>query len=351
MLLCYYFFFPYHEQAVSAATGATCDNIEGRMLASHAGDWQCLAILLSGPGDFPTTAADTVPATLPPPVFIGTTGLRPEKGDLGGGHIAYPPSSFDDENRIVMKVEQYDPTRTVNLDGHPKPVVYVAAGTHSLYLDSGGHRVDPFLAGAQPQTCGKHDGPAAAPAADGSSSTKPALDLVLLDVLLAQTAKFFLVLFGFLWGASESGLFDNETNIGNSDRTNVGPDPDTSEDDQTADGGVVIAPGWMTRGAFGLELAQSLSVDAKRFKPWAGEPLPGSGSVGGIGNPNMIVDREQQTWWPNPYSPNDQSRFSGHWGQCVATDPYGRRTGPRFPRFWKMFLLALEDGYIKGVFT
>jgi len=347
MLLCYYFFFPYHAQACSSATGAACGTVQSSMLASHAGDWQCLAILLSGPGDFPTSATDPVPPTLPPPVFIGLTGLRPAQDDIGGGHMDYPPSSFDDENRIVMKVDRYTSTMTINLDGHAKPVVYVANGTHSLYVDSGAHPTDPFLEGTQPQSCGKYDDPAAAPA-DGSSDLGPAAGISSLALL----AKCFLVPFGFLWCASELGIFDNGTNLGDSGRTNVnGPDPVTSDSDQTADGGVVIAPGWMTQGGFGQLLAKALSVDETRLRPWAGEPLPAAETYGGPGNPNMIVDRARQAWWPVENQPRYPGAFDGHWGQCVTTDPYGRRSGPRFPPFWKMFLLALEDGKTKGLFT
>lgn len=348
MLLCYYFFFPYHEQTCSSATGATCGTVQSRMLASHAGDWQCLAILLGGPGDFPTTTADPIPPTLPPPVFIGLTGLRPERDDIGGGHLDYPPNSFDNENRIVMKVDRYSSQMTVNLDGHDKPVVYVANGTHSLYVDSGAHPTDPFLDGTQPQTCGKYDDPAAASTDGGSSAAGPAADLR----FLALTAKIFLVPFGFLWCAGELGLFDNGTNIGDSGRTNVnGPDPVTSDSDQTADGGMVIAPGWMTQNAFGRELAQSLNVDEKRLLPWAGEPLPGASAFEEVANPDMIVDRSRQAWWPVEDNPRYPGTFNGHWGQCVTTDPYGRRAGPRFPPFWRMFLLALEDGRTKGIFS
>jgi hypothetical protein len=65
----------------------------------------------------------------------------------------------------------------------------------------------------------------------------------------------------------------------------------------------------------------------------------------------MVIDRARQAWWPVENQPEYLGTFNGHWGQCVTTDPYGRRSGPRFPPFWKMFLLAVEDGKTKGIFT
>jgi hypothetical protein len=70
---------------------------------------------------------------------------------------------------------------------------------------------------------------------------------------------------------------------------------------------------------------------------------------GPIGNPAMVVDRSTQDWWPA------QNRlrgggFTGRWGQNVTLDPLARRAGPRFPEYWRLFLLALEDGKTKKAF-
>ena len=46
-LLCYYLLFPAHEQSVGADT---CSGIEAQEVACHAGDWQCIAVLLEGDG-------------------------------------------------------------------------------------------------------------------------------------------------------------------------------------------------------------------------------------------------------------------------------------------------------------
>ena len=33
--------------------------------------------------------------------------------------------------------------------------------------------------------------------------------------------------------------------------------------------------------------------------------------------------------------------YRGRWGPLVANDPFKRRSGMRFPAFWKMFFVAL----------
>jgi hypothetical protein len=54
-----------------------------------------------------------------------------------------------------------------------------------------------------------------------------------------------------------------------------------------------------------------------------------------------LVDRVNQTWWP---ADDHASGFRGRWGQHVTSDFLPRRSGPKFPTYWKMFLLALADG-------
>ena len=54
---------------------------------------------------------------------------------------------------------------------------------------------------------------------------------------------------------------------------------------------------------------------------------------------DFIVDRATQGWWPN--TDNDEKGFRGRWGQQVTSDFLPRRSGPRFPDYAKLFLLAL----------
>jgi hypothetical protein len=57
---------------------------------------------------------------------------------------------------------------------------------------------------------------------------------------------------------------------------------------------------------------------------------------------DMIVDRSRQVWWP---SDDGTAGYRGRWGQRVAADPLPHRAGVKFPEFWKMFLIALEQGF------
>ena len=120
-LVCYYLFFPAHDQSVQRDS---CRNVEAGEVSSHAGDWQCVAVLGEGIG-----AAFS-------PKFLGRTGSRP------GGGGPYPPYQFDDDENTAMIVGAWtggDPEIT---DGHPR--LFVANGTHSLYTMSGTHSVDPI---------------------------------------------------------------------------------------------------------------------------------------------------------------------------------------------------------------
>ncbi len=113
-LLCYYFFFPAHEEAL-----ASCTNVEAKEFGSFAGEWACMALLLGHDG------ADK-------PSFIGQTGrlLSPIPG------VSLPPLTDDSDDaarRIVMKVNKF--ADATSIGGHP--TLFVANGTHSLYLQPG----------------------------------------------------------------------------------------------------------------------------------------------------------------------------------------------------------------------
>ena len=52
----------------------------------------------------------------------------------------------------------------------------------------------------------------------------------------------------------------------------------------------------------------------------------------------FIVDRATQIWWPGD---DDKSGYRGRWGPLVVDDPFKRRSGMRFPKFWRMFFVAM----------
>jgi hypothetical protein len=58
------------------------------------------------------------------------------------------------------------------------------------------------------------------------------------------------------------------------------------------------------------------------------------------------VDRANQIWWP---SDDGERGFRGRWGQHVTSDFLPRRSGPKFPDYVKMFLMALAYGDAKGL--
>jgi hypothetical protein len=61
---------------------------------------------------------------------------------------------------------------------------------------------------------------------------------------------------------------------------------------------------------------------------------------------DFLVDRDRQVWWP---ADDGRSGFHGRWGERVENDPQSRRSGMRFPPFWKMLLLGIEDGRTTGL--
>ena len=133
-LLCYYLFYPAHEESVAQDR---CPNVEAKEVACHAGDWHCIALLLEGDG---TTSSDKYL-----PRFFGITGSRPTPATDGG---KYRPYAFDAEGRTTMKVEAWrsgSPSAPVQPDvvgDHPR--FYVARGSHSMYATPGEHEVSPF---------------------------------------------------------------------------------------------------------------------------------------------------------------------------------------------------------------
>lgn len=105
----------------------SCLNIEAKEAACHAGDWECIAIMLESDGSGNLQAAK--------PKSFGATGSRPGQVQVNGKWM-YRPYQFDDEGLTVMKVEAWRPASgmTANqpevIGEHPR--LYVARGSHSL---------------------------------------------------------------------------------------------------------------------------------------------------------------------------------------------------------------------------
>jgi len=318
-LLCYYLFFPAHEQSV----GAGCTNIEAREVGAFAGEWSCITLMLER-----DTAASPYR-----PTFIGHTGSQTSVFELTPGNWVRRPQSFDDKMRSNMKVEKWRPGTGFGaalpevIEDHPR--LFVSLGTHSLYLESGSHNVDPFPDDAKSQQCGRFDTPSLMP-------KDPDPDDDFWEDVGAFLAKVFspwLLALG-PWGliagivaAAVEGVLPTPGGL-----TVVGT-MDFAPDDQTATAGAgkTIRPGGLNVSDAGTDVedwrsAQGVQDSGRRY--------------------DYLVNRTTQVWWP---SDDLRSGYQGRWGQRVENDPLPRRGGMRFPQFWKMFFLAMADGKTTGL--
>jgi hypothetical protein len=318
-LLCYYLFFPAHEESVG---DGACPNVEAKEIGCHAGDWQCIALLLEGDGS-------GEPASFTPR-FFGHTGVSatPVNGELR-------PLAFDDDHRTVMTVEEWR-AGTASASIQPEvvgdhPRFYVARGTHSLYTAPGAHEVILYSDYLAPRQCGRFDTP------------KPFELSHAGQEALEDTSKLFLAkMVGGGLAFPPEGLLIGyvaaivEAIIATSDDPEAPDDPsDVFNPDQapTAGAGLTLRPA-------GLELPDAGDAPTD----WrTREGLSANGRMYGF-----LVDRTTQAWWP---SDDRQSGFLGRWGQRVTSDSLPRRCGPAFPDYWKMFLYALADGDARGLLT
>lgn len=311
-LLCYYFFFPAHDQTVDSTN---CNGIEAKEVSSHAGDWQCLAILGEGTGD----------AFIPK--FLGRTGSRPVDG------VVYPPYQFDDDQATAMIVGAWTGTEPALTGGHPR--LFVALGSHSLYTRGGVQGVDPYPSNMTPQWCGTLDAPA--PAAPDDSDDYVAEAFKDIAILLAKMGT------GWSFGpiGAAVGLVSCIVEIANYrapfEPFGVAPNLESPADpDQPPPGpgaGKTVKPAGLSVPDAGSDVvdwrsARGLQIDGRVY--------------------DCIVNRATQPWWPGA---DTRSGFNGRWGQHVTADGLSRRAGPRFPNYPQMFLLALADGEGRGLLT
>ena len=303
-LLCYYFFFPGHREELPPP----CDSeTTGLVYASFAGDWACMAILLERPTENEKYM----------PKWIGHTGRR-DVGALQG---------LDFELRIGMttqpwkyRTESHQDPLPRRVEEHPK--LYVARGTHSLYLDQGTRSINPYPPGEAPQWCGRFD---TSGALESYLQSKPPKKSA-----IAAWAK---ILGGLLVGGIPGALAgavltaleglplgEGISAVGQQEPASKYPD---------------FAPG---PGDFGIVLHPkdiTLTEPAgANFVEWRSD----ADLVIGSRKYTSIVDRATQIWWP---SDDGKSGYRGRWGPFVTNDPLGRRAGMRFPEFWRMFFVAL----------
>jgi hypothetical protein len=325
-LLCYYLFFPAHEQSVLCSTPAAQE------VSCHAGDWQCVAVMLEGDG---TGDLDGYS-----PKYLGLTGSRPVAGPKG-----YPAHQFDDDNLTAMTVRGWNGADTPEtVRGHPR--FYVTLGTHSLSLSPGDHSVDPYPESAVPQDCATFDGPGLVPPApppgpDVGPGDVAAGWAAILGKIVAG-AKAGGLLGGVLGAAAGgwAGLVAGVYEVANNDLTlgepfgAGGPQADKPAPEKSAgaaNAGRTIRPAGLpitgVADAVDWVSAQGVSHNGRTY--------------------DYIVDRPTQIWWP---SDDGETGYHGRWGQRVVSDSLGRRAGPRFPDYVRMMLMALADGAHRQIF-
>lgn len=333
VLLCYYFFYPAHEQSVG---NGACPNIEAREFASHAGDWQCFAVLLDGQGPLSVDSYT--------PMFFGITGSRPASDPARG---TFRPHAFDSEGRVAVKVEPWRkgsasaPVQPDVVEGHPQ--FYVARGSHSIYTTPGAHEVSPYQESKLPADCGKYDSPSAVPPASPGTPGVPLKRDSFAEngwviIAVKMRAGFVLGPIGALVGLVAGIIEGIPKGFSSFGATGTPPFTPPGVDPPNPD----AAP---------AEAGQGITVRPKDLSiPGVSDDLFNWVSDQAVSSPSgrtydFVVDRGTQVWWP---SDDGKKGFRGRWGQRVTTDPVPHRAGVKFPDFWKMMLSALEQGFGDG---
>lgn len=311
-LLCYYFFFPAHEESLAPP----CDvHVYSKEFAGFAGEWACMAVLLERDN----------PSMQYSPTWIGHTGRRLPDVEVSPGVSVPWPQAFDPERRSNMKVHRWRPGTGAQallpeLLGEQYPKLFVSRWTHSLHLLPGQHAVDPYPADIHPQWCGEFDTPHAL---DEYKKSHPPAEPKYFSAFVAKTfgGNLFGPL-GFVAGMVWALLKGNAPGYGITPAVALGDQPTPDTGPEPGDLGKVVHPTTVT-----------ISDAGAQPQPWvANQNVPV-----GTRRYDLLVDRAIQVWWP---SDDGSSGFRGRWGPRVEGDPVGRRAGMRFPPFWRMFFEA-----------
>ena len=142
-LLCYYMFFPFHEQ--HGPDQGCEDKPKDQLVGSCGGDWTCVAVLLE----------ETAAGGELEPTYIGLTGEQiwlPDRHDLGLPYLAH---HFDDDKRINLNVVKWSDATVATESGHPR--VHVAPGSHAMATAAGAVTGLAFPFNAWPVHCSDWD--------------------------------------------------------------------------------------------------------------------------------------------------------------------------------------------------
>jgi hypothetical protein len=319
-LLCYYLFFPGHDEGL-----AGCDAVpSARMFASFAGEWGCYAVLLDGKGpDGPFV-----------PRYVGLS-MR----NVG---VA---SHLGEEVRVGMRLFAWEKIQAQ--DEHAR--LLVAKGTHALYLPTEAADVVKAFTPDDPgrNSCGLAE-PVSTAMGDGTDNITAPPFLMPSGEDFANTVKIIAgaagggliglvggpvgaivgavagAVAGGVWGIAEIDPHSDPGPAPPPPAPIPGPAADTVPSTAAGPaGGKVVHP----VGVVPPEAANGRGV------PWHHEPLNVAGR-----RYDIVVDRETQILWAgDPVFPG----YPGRWGPRVEADPQPRRAGMRFPKFWHMVFSEL----------
>jgi hypothetical protein len=336
-LVCYYLFFPGHDQPLEG-----CDSMAGRLWASCVGAWACVAVLLEGDGNQNNYDASLIGLT------AGNAGLL----DFLGEQRRLGMQVFDWD--LVTKVTR--PRPNAAFGEHPR--IFVARGTHGLCRDQNARPLPEFSpTDVSSSSCGEYERLAAAFAAEAAERADREEDdrIMVGKFIAAATAGAvggsFMGPLGALGGAIAGGLYAGT--VANLLEGSVvmarlaglqppAPVAGTQFDRPPGPGeiGTVIHPHgvdppdapvngrqqWPRLNAQNPDDERKLDtvIDGRSYSLW----------VANSGDPDS-----RPVWLPSE-DPNTPS-FRGRWGNRVENDPFNRRVGMRFPEFWFIFINAL----------
>ncbi|WP_442499044.1 hypothetical protein [Methylobacter sp. sgz302048] len=317
-LLCYYFFFPAHEESLEPG----CTNVEATEYGSFGGEWGCYAVLLERDG-----------TNLPyRPSFVGRTTRWQETA------MPQTADNNDPARRVVMNVNRFaDVVLEGNPPNHSHARLFVAKGTHSLYLTPGPHNTA-YPSDVNVNFCGTGVDPLSPESSPESyNSPESALaDLLIAILKLANAGALFGPLglpVGIIATALEKPDVIPHQPFGAAPDNTGRPD----ETGQLGDSGLVIKPPSVAiAGAPNVQdwrSQQNLELDGRRY--------------------DFLVDHQTQHWWPFQLGSSDTApprafALGGRWGPLVEIDPSGRRAGMTFPPFHRMFFLAFAQAKAAG---
>jgi hypothetical protein len=287
-LICYYLFYPGHDEDIEGCGPPG----PGTEFGGFAGEWTCAAVLLEHPNN-------NVPQQ---PTHIGLTSRNV-------GRI----QAQDQEQRVGMIVGPWSSVNPVT----DNPRLFVARGTHGLYLQPGQQELSAFTPGdVDPSrgSCGEVE--------DLDDVTYPPPEESTSPSTLVAIGKGIVV--ALTLGAATPWL-TGEYKFGSDSPPPTQPQHDFPPD--SGQFGTIVLPQALKPTDL-PEAAQAQSVIN-----WAATETPIQGRAY-----NFLVDRAHQIWWPGT---GNNPGYAGRWGPRVDHDPHGRRAGMRFPEFSEMFLVAL----------